>query len=259
MQADEPPAPSHRSGRQHVRQGNDYQNGTGMEGSYMLAGKEYRRADIFLPHFSDQSHDPQKTEQEKQEDFSNNLRFSRSQLDQGHATATPIVPLTSRSPSLVRRPSSTVPLNINDGHTTLDSVIDPRILLPAEPFLDTHPQDETAIQAQVDKLVRQTYGVGQAHIRDDSASAGHSANRAKSQYFAKQNDEYAIPVVAHREGITKSAPAEFPRDSRGLSPHFSAASARTFGCQEPGCPKRFKTQANLMYVFRKSEPSASEC
>jgi hypothetical protein len=215
MEADEVMAPSHRPGQQHVRQGNVYQNVNVGEEARAVLGDVY--ADTFSMNVPDQSHRPQKTEQEKKEDPWNTLRFSR--------------------------PSSTVPLNTKDVYS-FESAIDP---LPAEPFLDTHPQDETAIQAQVDELVRQTYD--QAPIRDDSASAGHSADRAISQYFA------------HQECVPQSAPPrpQFLRDSRSLPPRSGAAAARPFGCEEPGCTKRFKTQANLRYVFRKSEPSASEC
>jgi hypothetical protein len=249
MEADEVLPPSHRSGQQHERQGNVYGNVTVEGGARALLGDVY--ADTYSENVLDQPHHPQKTEQEKKEDFLNELRFTGSYIDQGHVTAaTPLVPLTSRSPSLVRRPSSTVPLNTEDGYTTLDSVIDPRLLLPAETFLDTHPQNETATQAQVDELFFQTYG--QAPIRDDSASAGHSADRATSQYFAKQNDKYtttAMNAMAHHEWVQQSAPPpQFLRYSRNLSPP-----ARPYGCEEPGCPKRFKDQAGLRYVSRKSE------
>jgi hypothetical protein len=219
--------PSHRSGRQHVRQGNDYQNPTASKAGHMMNGDVH--AQIFSMNYPDQSHRPQKTEQEKKEDPWTPLRFSR--------------------------PSSTVPLNTQDVYS-FESVIDPRLLLPAEPFLDTHPQDETATQAQVDEPVRQRFV--QAPIRDDSASAGHSADRATSQYFAKQNDKYTMTTMAHQEWVQQSAPPpQFLRDSRSLPPRSGAAAARPFGCEEPGCTKRFENRAYLRYVLSKSEPSAS--
>lgn len=112
-----------------------------------------------------------------------NLHGSRSQLDQGQTTATPIAPGSSS------RVSRTVPLDIKGGYTTVPSAIDPRLLDFAEPYWVTYPQDETALQGQDDGSVPQNYG--QDPIRADSASAGYLEDRATSQYFGRQNDEYS--------------------------------------------------------------------
>jgi hypothetical protein len=67
-------------------------------------------------------------------------------------------------------------------------------------------------------------------------------------------------VLGNPLGFAEAGAISPATNAVGVSRQTSSASSdRPFGCEEPGCPKRFKTQANLRYVFRKSEPSASEC
>jgi hypothetical protein len=202
-----------------------------------------------------------------------NLHGSRSQLDQGHTTATPTAPAAPGSSNLVRGSSSTAPLNVEDGYTSLDSVIDLSLQLSGEPYWDAYPHDGTALQAQVDELVHQING--QDPNRGDSAIAGHLEDRATSQYFGGQNDEYFMhkrnqsdsanlyvpPTIgtsfllgqqsSRRSYENDNSVAAPSRSSR--VPESSAAAARPFGCEEPGCTERFKDRAGLRYVLRKSE------
>jgi ankyrin repeat protein len=66
-------APSHGSHQQHVRQGNDYQNVTVAEGGRAILGNVY--ADNFSMSILDPSQRPQKTEEEKRQDFMRSLGF----------------------------------------------------------------------------------------------------------------------------------------------------------------------------------------
>jgi ankyrin repeat protein len=96
MSSNEILAPSHRSNQQHVRQGHDYQHVTVGEGGratnqqHVRQGHDYQHvtvgegsrailgnvyADTFSMNILDQSQRPEKTEQEKKEDFLKSLRF----------------------------------------------------------------------------------------------------------------------------------------------------------------------------------------
>lgn len=73
MSSNEILVPGHRSNQQHVRQGNDYQNVTVAEGGRALRGNVY--AENFSMNILDPSQRPQKTEQEKKDDFMRSLSF----------------------------------------------------------------------------------------------------------------------------------------------------------------------------------------
>jgi ankyrin repeat protein len=74
MSSNEILIPGHRSDQQHVRQGNDYQNVTVAEGGRAVLGNVY--ADNFSMNILDPSRRPQKTEQEKKDDFMKSLGFN---------------------------------------------------------------------------------------------------------------------------------------------------------------------------------------
>jgi hypothetical protein len=107
-----------------------------------------------------------------------------------------------------------------------------------------------------------SYGGNEIGLSSPLATTPSQANPTKRRCPSATSRSEAVNtrVLGNPFGFSEAGAISSATNAVGVSRQTSSASSdRPFGCEEPGCPKRFKTQANLRYVFRKSEPSASEC
>jgi hypothetical protein len=128
---------------------------------------------------------------------------------------------------------------------------------PARPVLSRKRSSDISFTQQSTQL---SYGSNEIDLSSPLATTPLQANPTKRRCPSaiSRPEAFSTRVLQDLAGLAGAGLVSPTTNAAGVSRQSSSASsARPFGCEEPGCSKRFMTQANLRYVFRESESRAS--
>jgi hypothetical protein len=123
---------------------------------------------------------------------------------------------------------------------------------PARPVLSKKRSSDISFTQQSTQL---SYGSNEIDLSSPLATTPSQANPTKRRCpsATSRPEAFSTHISENLAGLAGAVLVLPTTNAAGVSRQSSSASLdRPFGCEEPGCMKRFKTQANLRYAFHES-------